>query len=1151
MFVALPQLPQRVYQPKLVDPGLHGGVPAAQNYSEDGQTFKGLRHNPGDVTVDGRVAVLYRLAYDSTNSLYRPALQVCVFDPDFLQETGGYLDAFQHQLLGPTIKGTNAPGFATNTVPSAQQEEMWGTAQSFTDLNGAYTLHFEPETDSTTQDCVGGPNGPCPSIDPNVLPNFGRIRPLTVAAKQLDAMDPGSGANPFSSDAMGAYQENSGYLTYKLWMVMPHYPVPAAGIACDNANLDIGWYCDDGIWKAYNSDPQTFSPMPSILGARDLEVTINLNTTPHSIERAVLGDFQPLETMGATGPEQIVGVEPSITADGKLLLYHGDSGNNEDTKSEIDYVYNPDSCELTGWTYPKSITAIYGETAETDFSDRYALARQPIREPVDTNQTSGFTSDYTYLATDEFNGAYPWVSRDGSFFLATHTHAFEGLEGQKATRTSLIACGEITGGYVKHIDDRALNPTRSGRLIDWPQVGVTSAQEPIYDDNTDAQMTTFFSTGLKPGLWRPFPGEEVAVPTSDADARIPVLPVWVNRTRMYGEARFEEADGNYVLYLACNEAFRRNPGGPSQAEPFDFPAFVDENRTSDTSGRPNRPSCYLDGAAGFGREAHVVAPPGPNGLESDLADKIFARTGESHENIGFKGQGILFNTSGAVLVEHLPTHGSEVTFQAFVKPMRDWNTQPLRLITDDKYLELELLANGKFRASVHASSTTGQMAQYAWRRVTSDYQLDHQNTAMDELDPSEGWIHVAAVYNGDDNGSTTLKLYLDGKVDKSRTWSGTGKITKALSSPGGSPRDIYIGPRLSGGGDITTAVLVLDEVAISDVARTEGELRRDAFVGPLDSEFEPIWHPEPDYPRPTSLSLSEVKWPVGLEYTELRTQIGELLFADDVLSVDTSSVSCLTCHEPGVGFAEFQQTAFGVGPSDFNTPTILNTAFGTHKTFDGRADSIVDQVLLPLESGNEMGEQTVDQVIQRMLNGGGEIVPGVSYELAFSFAFGGGTITEDRLAAVLALASLTRLSGISDFDGGDAAMSAMAEEGRALFFGKARCSGCHSGSAFSDDDFHNILTVDALGDFDGRGGFTGRDAEIGKVKTPTLRDVALTKPYFHDGSKDDLIDVVQHYNGGFQNSNAKGHVDRFLVPIDLDGGEEAALVAFLQSLTTN
>lgn len=1114
-----PALPPRDYQPKLLDPGLHGGRPKFLN-NQDG--------SPGDVTPDGRVIVFYRKVFDPVTGAFRSALQVAAFDPELIQTSGGNLSRFY----------TPGPGEVVGP------ETMWGIEYAISDQNDTFVLHYSPPTLGGSQGCG---TGDCAPLDTNYLTDGGTNATLTLALKPL-INHPAKGANPFPSNALGDYSENGSYRTYELFMVTTHFAVEPSAIACDPGEPQDGiiWHCDNGIWKfngpgfKYRVD-HGWTLFEPILGCREITVTVDMSATPNRIHSASATAFTPLETVGSA---DIIGTEPTITADGRLLLFHGDGGANLVTTQKVTYAYNASSCSVTGWEAPKSITAM-NSTEDQAFKDRYPMARFPIREPDSAGDY------FSHGPSDKLNGPYPWVDKDGSFFMSAHTYSWEGDATNRAVRSGMIVCGEPTGGYVKLVDDVALNPTRQGGRMDWPLT-----LQPAHDAQRDSQMTTFFSTGLRPSLWEPFLGEDVPVPTMQSGPRIPILPIWVHRTRLYGEVRFEEVDGNYLLYLACNEAFTRNLNP-------DYPSNVDPSRTPDTSGRSSRLSCSLVQGASFPQEEYGLIEDDPvitNGgvpvprLNAEPLRKLLSPEADpiqSHENIGFKGQAILFPTAGAVQAAAFPAHGNEITFQAFVKAMRTWNSQLLKIITSVGRFELRLETTGRLVGQVTVLNINNNLAVTKTKTVVS--RVAAVDGQPNEFDPSAGWRHVAVTFDGDSGGKSYLKIYLDGQLEATATWNGTSTFNTPIT-------DVYVGPRISGGStDAGAAVLVLDEVAISNVVRTSEELRRDAFVAPLASAFEHTWPAEADYPLPKGLSAEDAFWPVGVTYDSRKVDLGRSLFSDTVLSgqgLVQGTTSCATCHEVTHSFAEPIPKALDVSgvALPFNTPTLINAAFGTVKMFDGRAASLEKQAILPLVSGREMGVQTINDVLTRLA--------GSSHDNDFNAIYG-ASATEDTLSEVLAMFTRTLNSGNSAFDNGwhpgtifipgggplDPELTASQRAGRALFFGKARCFGCHRGASFTDNGFHNIHTVvDAA--LDGLGGFTGRVKEIGMLKTPTLRNLEKTGPYFHDGSKSSLEAVVDHYDGGFLTApGAKGPLDRSLVPLGLTATEKAQLVDFLEGLS--
>ena len=208
--------------------------------------------------------------------------------------------------------------------------------------------------------------------------------------------------------------------------------------------------------------------------------------------------------------------------------------------------------------------------------------------------------------------------------------------------------------------------------------------------------------------------------------------------------------------------------------------------------------------------------------------------------------------------------------------------------------------------------------------------------------------------------------------------------------------------------------------------------------------------------------------------------------------------------------------------------------------WDGRAMSLEEQALGPIANPKEMGEE-IDNVINKLNN-----LP--HYVAEFEKVFGEGEITKEQLASAIAEFERTLLSKDSDHDrfvaGDKKALSKNAKRGYDLFFGKAMCAQCHKGPDFTDGDFHNIglpMTDDV-----GRSKISVKGKDTRKFKTPTLREVANTAPYFHAGQFETLEQVIAFYNAG---GGDDGFKDPLKKPLNLNEQEQKDLVAFLRSLS--
>ena len=329
--------------------------------------------------------------------------------------------------------------------------------------------------------------------------------------------------------------------------------------------------------------------------------------------------------------------------------------------------------------------------------------------------------------------------------------------------------------------------------------------------------------------------------------------------------------------------------------------------------------------------------------------------------------------------------------------------------------------------------------------------------------------------------------------------------------------------------------------------------------------------------RTPPLGLPPVPSPADNPITGAKVQLGRKLFYDRRLS-HNNTISCAMCHVPEQGFTVNEMaTAVGIEGRSVrrNAPTVYNIAYATRIFHDGRESALEQQIWGPLLAANEMGNPSVGYVIERLRS-----LP--DYQGLFEGAFNGRGPGMEPLGMAIAAYERTLVSANSDFDRWyfgkqqDTATPA-AERGFELFNGKAACSACHTIDArhalFTDNRLHNTgigyqatfskptpkempvapgksLSVAAVlphqrNDL-GRYEVTQDPADRWKYKTPSLRNVALTSPYMHDGSIRSLREVVEFYNnGGIVNEN----LDPLVRPLGLTAIEIDDLVAFLLSLT--
>lgn len=273
--------------------------------------------------------------------------------------------------------------------------------------------------------------------------------------------------------------------------------------------------------------------------------------------------------------------------------------------------------------------------------------------------------------------------------------------------------------------------------------------------------------------------------------------------------------------------------------------------------------------------------------------------------------------------------------------------------------------------------------------------------------------------------------------------------------------------------------------------------------------------------------------------------LGQRLFFDPILSVD-STVACASCHLPEMSFSDPEPFSHGVaGVTRRNSMSLANIAWAPSLFWDGRAPMLEAQVLMPVADPIEMGEtwENVEAKLRRH----------PEYPALFDGAFPGQPITRDHVARAIAQFERTLISADSKYDrflADQTTLDAAETLGLTLFFSdRGDCFHCHGTVLLTDNRFHNT-GLDAAPADSGRAEVTGRDSDIGSFRAPSLRNIALTAPYMHDGRFNTLEEVLHHYDSGL-------HRDRRLDPLLLaapeprafTGDERVALIAFLRTLT--
>jgi cytochrome c peroxidase len=342
------------------------------------------------------------------------------------------------------------------------------------------------------------------------------------------------------------------------------------------------------------------------------------------------------------------------------------------------------------------------------------------------------------------------------------------------------------------------------------------------------------------------------------------------------------------------------------------------------------------------------------------------------------------------------------------------------------------------------------------------------------------------------------------------------------------------------GGVMLTGALVCGIVAMMPLVPMFGEeAQRDTALA-----VEPSNGP---YILPTIQGLEDPNnyVPADNPLTKEKIELGRILFFDKRLSKN-NTIACASCHLKEKGFTDGKPVSTGIHglKGGRSAPVSFNRVYSTLNFWDGRAATLEAQSVGPFTNPIEHGFSNYDEMNAKMMK-----IPG--YRKLFKQVFGDENITTERVGMAIASFQRTVLSGNSavdkfDIGGDENALSDSAKRGLELFRGKARCTRCHSGFNFSDEKFHNLgigwdtNTVDL-----GRYMLTNNAEDIGAFKTPTLREIARTAPYMHDGRFKTLEEVVNFYNqGGVKNP----HLDNTIIPLELTDEEKQDLVAMLKSL---
>lgn len=251
--------------------------------------------------------------------------------------------------------------------------------------------------------------------------------------------------------------------------------------------------------------------------------------------------------------------------------------------------------------------------------------------------------------------------------------------------------------------------------------------------------------------------------------------------------------------------------------------------------------------------------------------------------------------------------------------------------------------------------------------------------------------------------------------------------------------------------------------------------------------------------------------------------LGRVLFYDKKLSLN-NTIACASCHKQDRGFSDVGATSIGFKGEKTTRNSLSLSNLGNDNNFfwDMRTSSLEDLVLQPIGNHVEMGLDNTENLVKKLNRTS-------YYPELFKKAFGTADITDERITNAVAQFLKALVSKSSKFDqaqtnwGGGIALSANEMRGWDLFFNQLHCTGCHNGSDFNQAGFGNNIGLDLQYKDNGMGSQTSINALNGVFKVPSLRNVALSAPYMHDGRFKTLEDVVEHYNSGVKNHTNLSH----------------------------
>lgn len=898
--------------------------------------------------------------------------------------------------------------------------------------------------------------------------------------------------NPYRSDRDGSASSRGQYETYRLYAIMG---ASRAGSI-------------EGQFDVANGRPERGKKF--FLTKTDASVVVsNPRTINADVSTVIIHSAaRPLRD---TNGQLIYGYEPSVTLDGRLIVFSGNSNpsRRNGNGGEISYIFQQDQHSYNSWSPQRNLAELYlqhgsgnpaGETRINGraFSEHFPIASFPIRQYNGETMGRG----------DFVKGAYPWISPRGSetFFQARAT--FHG-----PARSGASVVGYRTNGQLWHMDgdinNNRGNPT--DRYDHWSNGTGSNNQYQAISRAYENRRFPGTNTTMGPRSWSTsFIRLVGQFPTSwNATAELNQSPLplnpffesygfWLTGNR-YFEFSFPPYADDLIAYYPMNEPLYQNqsvirahmnasPADPGSETVRRTSVVHVIDRTADLSGH-QQTATLLNGAKYPFEHYDVKNVWANSGVLRDQSEGAYGNSiflpvnGRLLANLSSRSMNNILNTQ---------SFSTSLWFNS------NTYSAPTRLIE----------VAGLFSISVHQNRITATVENDSRQR---------QFNASARIQNNR-WHHVAVVWN-----FGKLQIFLDGIEIHSETVNGE------IQSHSVQATALTIGPAGEGAPNL---LLKMDEVYLYSAQLTDDDittlsLRNKIYSNPQNSFFVSSGMAT-DYPGQSSLTDK------SFNANGPEVNLGEALFNSTRLSRD-NTLSCASCHQEAREFTDGQIVSTGINNTTgtLNTPTITNALLSKRFFYRGSASSLETQAIHTIMHNGEMGVADVNQIVNTLPE---------SIRTQFRSVYQREPNLSDLSRALAAYVKTIRVTGSLDQISRN--LTAEAQRGERIFNGKANCIACHSGTNLTDNQFHDIGLNGSTSD---RSSFTSRQNDQFRHKTPGLRNIALTAPYFHDGSAADLQAVIRHYND--RSHVAAGRVtDPLLHPLELSQNEIDDLVAYLFSL---